>query len=38
MYDQAGYFYFFDVIYYYKRIYKNFDMNFTFTIISSSCM
>lgn len=26
------------VIYYYKRIYKNFDMNFTFTIISSSCM
>ena len=28
MYDQAGYFYFFDVIYYYKRIYKNFDMEF----------
>ena len=28
MYDRAGYFYFFDVIYYYKRIYKNFDMEF----------
>lgn len=28
MYDHANYFYFFDVINYYKRIYKNFDMTF----------
>lgn len=28
IYDQTGYFYFFDIIHYYKRIYKNFDMEF----------
>ncbi len=28
MYDHGGYFYFFDVINYYKRIYKDFDMLF----------
>ena len=30
MYDHGGYFYFFDVINYYKRIYKEFDMVFYF--------